>query len=270
MRLSEQVTQAARVGMAIGLIGLGVTSALWGSFAMQWQPVPLFVPIQLSYLSNLLLVVAGVALMIEKARRWAGTLVALIFSLWLIALKIPEAVAISPQITKVTSWIGFLTSMSEVVAMSAGAWMLHGLLSGSRGLSSWSSSWTLARCAFGVACVQFGLSHFAFVDFTANMIPQWIPLHQPLAYITGAGHLCAGLAILAGPLLPKLWRLAALLEAAMMTSFVLLVHIPMILTAKPDSTQLNWTLLFIATLLASSGAAIAASACKQLEETANS
>ena len=46
--------------------------------------------------------------------------------------------------------------------------------------------------------VVFGLSHFAYADFTASMIPAWMPARLILAYVTGAAHLAAGAALLLG------------------------------------------------------------------------
>lgn len=82
---------------------------------------------------------------------------------------------------------------------------------------------------FGFDCVTCGLPHFAYAEITASMIPGWMPAHLILAYVTGAGHLAAGLGILTG-VLP---RLAATLEALMLSSFLLQVHMPNIFANPP-------------------------------------
>jgi uncharacterized membrane protein YphA (DoxX/SURF4 family) len=64
---------------------------------------------------------------------------------------------------------------------------------------------------------------------------------------TGIGHIVAGVAIIVR-VVP---RLAASLEAAMMTSFVVLIHVPRVFAAPHDRTE--WTMLCIA--IAFSGAA---------------
>lgn len=85
-----------------------------------------------------------------------------------------------------------------------------------------------ARLLFGIACLIFGLSHFLYADFTAQMVPAFLPYHLPLAYITRAGHFAVGLALISGILA----RLAAVCEAIMMSLFVVLVHIPMVVTRR--------------------------------------
>ena len=104
---------------------------------------------------------------------------------------------------------------------------------------------------FGLGAILFGVSHFVYADFTASMIPAWLPQRVGLAYFTGACHALAGLAIASG----VLRRLAATLEASMMAVFVVLVHIPRVL-ASPSS-RMEWTMLFVAVLLSGSSAMVA-------------
>lgn len=81
---------------------------------------------------------------------------------------------------------------------------------------------TVARVIFGAACLEYGAAHFAFAAYTAAMVPAWLPWHMPVVYLTGAGHLAAGLAMVFG-VLP---RLAAAAEATMVTLLGIMVWIP--------------------------------------------
>src|SRR5450432_66724 len=100
-------------------------------------------------------------------------------------------------------WLGF----SEALASLIGAWLLIAMLRGQSG------STALAQRVFGLACIVFGLSHFVYGEFTASMIPGWLPAHLILAYLTGAGHMAAGVALVTG----AMPRLAATLEALMLS-----------------------------------------------------
>jgi uncharacterized membrane protein YphA (DoxX/SURF4 family) len=86
-----------------------------------------------------------------------------------------------------------------------------------------------AQIAFGLTCIFYGSSHFAYADYTASMVPTWLPGPLEIAYLTGLGHIAAGLGIIAG-ILP---RLAALLETMMMTLFGLLVWAPTFFMPSP-------------------------------------
>ena len=81
----------------------------------------------------------------------------------------------------------------------------------------------------GLACVVYGLAHFAYADYTASMVPTWLPGRMEAAYITGLGHIAAGIGIMLG-ILP---RLAATLEAIMMSLFGLLVWVPSLWAQPP-------------------------------------
>lgn len=85
------------------------------------------------------------------------------------------------------------------------------------------------------------------------MVPAWLPDHLAFAYLTGAGHFATGLAILFGVLA----RLAATLEACMISSFVVLLHIPGILSAP--SNRMQWTMMFVALALAGAAWVVAGS-----------
>jgi uncharacterized membrane protein YphA (DoxX/SURF4 family) len=99
---------------------------------------------------------------------------------------------------------------------------------------------------FGLALIPVGLSHLVYPD-AVSLVPAWLPFRMVWLDATGIGHFAAGVALVVS-VLP---RLAAVMEAAMMTSFVLLVHAPRVF-ATPHS-RMEWTMLFIAT--AFSGAA---------------
>src|SRR5690348_12637814 len=86
----------------------------------------------------------------------------------------------------------------------------------------------VARFLAGLSAVVFGLAHFNYIDFTATMVPAWIPPSQVFwAWATGAGHLAAGVALVIGIRA----RLAVTLHAVMMGSFVLFVHLPRVISS---------------------------------------
>jgi uncharacterized membrane protein len=168
--------------------------------------------------------------------------------------------SVVPHVASIGRWDGFC----EALALMIGSWILWAslvragvpphikLLDDGRAMR-------VARILFGASAVVFGLSHFAYADFTARMIPRCFPARLWLAYLTGACHLAAGLGILTSIFA----RLAATLEALMLGSFVLLVHVPSTRMAPPPewapSAQGQWTELFLAWVLAASAGIVATS-----------
>lgn len=229
--------------LAIGTLAYGLVCLAFGDFGLQWQPVPDWVPgrTELAYVNGALLAAGGALLLWPRTSLWAARFLAGYLLLWLLLLKLPRLAA-APE--SVVAWLG----PAEILSLAAGAVTLALLLGGmpnERGIR-------VARYAYGICPIVFGLSHFVYADFTANMVPGWIPAPLFWAWATGIGHFAAGLAILSG----LLARLAATLLAAMMGCFVLLLHLPRVV-ADPTS-HLEWTMLSIATMIAGAAWAVRA------------
>lgn len=152
---------------------------------------------------------------------------------------------------EVGRWLG----LCENLTLVCGGWILA--LSVSRWeTESLGKIWTnlrIPQLLYAGACVVFGVSHFVYANATAGMVPAWLPYRIVFAYLAGAGHFAAGVAMLMG-IVPGL---AATVEAGMITLFVLLVHIPGVLN-DPNS-RLQWTMLSVAAALAGAAWLLAAS-----------
>jgi uncharacterized membrane protein len=238
---------------AAGLAGLGILSLVFHDFALQWQPVPTGVPGRaiLALISGALLLGGAAALMTRRWGRDAALLLAVYLVLWILLLRLPQLLA---HPLSIATWLG----VSENIALLAGARILYGWLAStgpeaSSGFATSPAAISGARLAFGGACVVFGLSHFAYLSFTAGMIPAWLPARPALAAITGAAHIAAGVALLLG-VVPQL---AARLEAVMLSFIVLLVHVPAVVAKPHDRVQ--WTALCVATALAGAAWIVAGS-----------
>jgi uncharacterized membrane protein len=81
----------------------------------------------------------------------------------------------------------------------------------------------LGRIAFGICAILFGGAHFAYMNMTAPLVPQWLPPNQVFwGYATGIFHIAGGIAILTGIRA----RLAAILLTVMYALFTPLALVP--------------------------------------------
>lgn len=223
---------------AVAAILLGIVTCWFGDFAMQWQPVsPGIARVPLAYLSGALLLVGGVALLVRRWERTGAWVLTLFYGFWVLVLHLPIALRSAGS-------IGAWNGPAEITYLTAG-----GLAFIAIGAGPMRPTLALvARLLAGASAVVFGCAHFNYIDFTASFVPGWIPFKEFWAVATGAGHLAAGIALLSGIKA----RLGVTLHAAMMGSFVVLLHVPRVI-ANPDQ-HVEWIMLAVSSAL--TGAAL--------------
>jgi len=229
---------------AIGFAGLGVLSLFSGDFAYVWQPVPMWVPWRegLAHISGILLLVLGLGMLIERIAGNCALAMTAYLASWVVLLQFPRVVKAPGD---VGTWLGLAENL---ISMSGGL-ILAGALSTPAFMTrlkfvTGSAGTRTAQYVIGASFLVLGLSHFVYAEGTAGMVPAWLPDRLGYAYLTGACHFAAGLGILFS-VLP---RLAATLEAIMISLFVLMVHMPG--AAQQPASRMQWTMLLIASAYA--------------------
>lgn len=207
------IHRLAQCAFATGIIGLGIVGLVHGDFDAVWRTVPASLPGRqaLEYATAALLVICGTALLLRRTERPAIRVLLPLLALVVLLLKIPIVIK-APMVE------GSYQSLSEMVVVLTGAWALHAAAS--------SRSLLAAQIVFGLALIPLGLAHFVYLELTAPLVPAWLPWHTGWAYFTGAAQIAAGLAVL----FAIYAQLAAVLEAAMLTAFTVLVWVPQIIT----------------------------------------
>jgi uncharacterized membrane protein len=214
-----------------GRIVFGVTFAVLGAlflgfhdFALTWIPKLIAWRDVPATIIGVLLVAGGIGLLIPRAAVPATlVLAALLFLRFLFQMRFVVA---HPLVE------GPYEEVAETLAQIAGAWTIFAIAARDRAARF--GGVRTGQVLFGLALLPFGLSHFFYLGLTAPLIPNAIPLHVALSYATGAAHFAAGIAILAN-VLP---RLAATLEAVMVTLFTLIIWVPAIFAAP--LSRANW------------------------------
>ena len=242
---------------AIASAGLGIWSLAYGGFGAGGQPLPAWIPWREFWVDGSALLVLGASAGLLFSRTAPSSV--LTIGAYHAVLAAARAPPIFSQPLSVEAWY----PLCEALTPLAGAWVLYVILrSESPGAALPNPRQGALRAAqvlFGLTCVFYGWSHFAYAHYTAGMVPTWLPDRRAWAYLTGLGHLGAGIAIIVG-ILP---RLAATLEAIMMSLFGLLVWVPSFFAqprpgwATPPENQ--WSELVVSLLLAASAWIVATS-----------
>lgn len=244
--------QSARWFFAAALVALGVTGLVNGDFALVWQNVPAHLPgrTPLAWICAVVEVVLGLGLLPGRTVAVASRVLFAYMVLWLVLLQVPAVVAAPLD---VNAWGG----IGEIGAMTAGAWCLFAAHAGARegrhlklmiGAAGARGATWLAVVALAALGVEVIVDALAAGKHVMQPWLQQLPWPAGWAILTGIGSLAACLALLFG-----VWpRLAATLEAAMVTLIGLLYWAPDLYTGRTAITA------FIITLLVAAGIGLVA------------
>jgi uncharacterized membrane protein len=230
---------------------MGIAGVLWGEFAAGWIPAPATLPgrVALAYIVGALLLAGGVLINLRRTAAWGAGLLTAVFGLGLVLLDLTR---LATHLLHFDYW----ESSAEQLALVAGG--LIAFASSARIEPQASARLEQAgRVAFGLCLLVFGAAHFVYADYTAALVPKWLPPSQMFwVYVTGAAQAAAGVAILSGVLA----LLAARLLALMYVIFGILVHAPTLMAAPTShrnwvENTINLALLGVAWIVADSLAA---------------
>ncbi len=249
------------VGLVRGLVAvasasLAVLSLTYVDSAPLGQALPAGIPGREIWLfgSALLLLGASAGLCFSRTALPSVLIIGAYEAAW--------AVACTPQILSnplsVGAWYGFCEALTSLVGPGL-VYVTFRLRAPGFEMPIFTEPAGRTACVvFGLNCVFYGWSHFAYAGYTASMVPTWLPGRLGFAYFTGLAHMAAGAGLVVG-ILP---RLAAVLEALMMSLFGLLVWVPTFFMearpkwATPPANQ--WSELVVNLLLATSAWVVAA------------
>ncbi|HEX7116717.1 MAG TPA: hypothetical protein VF193_16445 [Steroidobacter sp.] len=217
-----------RILFALSIIGLGVEHFVFGQFVTGRAPAwPQTLPGQQiwAYLTGLIIVLAGAAMVIGKKGRLAAFGFALLLFLWALLRHIPVIATtevLSPDYTKAVKALalvggGLIAAATLGKSESARFPKVAALANRDGTLLS------IGTVCLVVFMVNNGLQHFIYTEFVASLIPAWFPGDAVFWTYASAFMLFAG-AI--GMLYRRTAYLAALLTAMMIFAWVWIVHVP--------------------------------------------
>jgi uncharacterized membrane protein len=228
----NHLPRIGRILFAIGLAAFGVQQFLYGDFipgrAPEW-PASLPGRIPFAYVTGALLIVAALAIALDRKKREAAVGVSAVVFAWALLRHLPLVVAD-------TSLGGAWTSAGKALAFFGGALAIAGVARGA----------AVARVCLGLFFVLAGVQHFLFAPWVATLVPAWIPGSLFWTYFAGVALVAGGI----GLNIPRTAPWAAALSGLMIFLWVFLLHVPRALAAAPDQSRNEWTAVFEAIAMA--------------------
>jgi uncharacterized membrane protein len=217
---------------ALTMIAIGIMGLVSGTFAPIWAGVPKALPDRqaLAYLSTFISLVCGAGLLANRTAAPSAFMLAIALIVWTILFKVPFI--IRDPLVEVA-----YQSCGENAVLIAGAWMVFaadGAKDGVLGKLDRPIGQRIASVLYGLALVAFGLSHFAYVNLTAPLVPSWLGEPVFWAYFTGCIYLATGLLIVTA----LGARVGAWLSAVQIAIITFLVWGPPVLTGHVNAG--NW------------------------------
>jgi uncharacterized membrane protein len=244
-----------------GALHLAAAKAL-ATMVPSYMPWPLF----WAYFFGFALLAASLSIATKILVPWSGLLFGIAMFCFVAMMDIPGALATPGD------RFGWILAMREF-AFGAGAWLLAAgamtsAVSGAITKSTTNSATgqvkttflTIGRVVVGITAIFYGVEFFLHPQGVPalplqKMMPDWIPAHLLINYLTGAILVVSGAAIL----LAKKTRLAAAYLGAWIVLLVVVIYGPILISALANpSTQvkiegINYffdTLLFAGVILA--------------------
>jgi uncharacterized membrane protein len=236
-----------------GALHLAAAKAL-ATMVPSYMPWPLF----WAYFFGFALLAASLSIATKILVRWSGLLFGIAMFCFVAMMDIPGALATPGD------RFGWILAIREL-AFGAGAWLLaagamtQATTNAATGQVK-TTFLTIGRVVVGITAIFYGVEFFLHPQGVPGlplqkMMPDWIPAHLLINYLTGAILVVSGAAIL----LAKKTRLAATYLGAWIVLLVVVIYGPILISALANpSTQIkiegiNYffdTLLFAGVILA--------------------
>ena len=237
--IGHQIDLGPRIfGLAILCFGIqnlsSATHLLDQTPGPPWSPQSVF----FNYIFAVVLMVSGLAIALNRRRRPAAGLLAVVLSLQAAIFYLPGLIT---NLRNPQNW----TSVFELLALCGVSIVLTASFLSATASSEARSvpagrARQFGRLLFAASLVVFAVQHFLYASFIAADIPAWIPAHLFFAYFVGFAFVCAALAIV----VRAVGHLGSNCLGVMFLLWVFVLHAPRILAAPHNGTE--WTSAFVA------------------------
>ena len=221
--------------MLYGRIVFGASAVLFGVVSLRWHDSDLWQHLRtwglplawvVGWVLAIALVTGGAAMLAARTARPASVVLGVVFGLFTLAC-IPDMIGAPAN-------PGSYVNVFEQLAIVCGAIAVYAATETSAARAA--TLGRVARLLLGVCAISFAWAQGVYLQYTASLVPTWIPPNQTFwAILTTVAFGLAAVAIL----VDRQARLAMRLMAVMLTLFGVLVWLPQLVTHP--ATLSNWS-----------------------------
>jgi uncharacterized membrane protein len=183
----------------------------------------------LAYITGAIIILAGIAILVNKNGGYAALIIALLILLLSVVRSIPGFMDHWLNAYKTIAFFGgALIIACSYFSESPGT--APKFMSGKNTLNGIVFFGSALLAVFFIAC---GYAHFKFDAFVKDFIPKYIPFHGFFTYFCAICLIAGG----AGLLIPATRKWAALLSGIMVGGWFLLLHIPRFIANTNDASD---------------------------------
>ena len=226
----DKLIKPGRIIFGVGTLALGMLCFISKDFIFgrppAW-PVGFELNPTLGYVSGLALIVAALAVILNRKGGLAALFIAVLILLLSVLRHLPQFM---------NDWVNAYKSM----ALLGGALIIASsffeedkyIISGLNATKKFRNNiLAIGVMLLGIFFIVCGYAHFKFAAFVETLIPDYIPFHTFWTYFSGICLLAGGLGIL----IPPTRKWASLLSGIMVLGWFLLLHIPRFLSNTGDA-----------------------------------
>jgi len=224
------LADVGRIFYGTAVAAMGVQTIYYNDLPYMLIPpthFPATILIVLTYISGILLILAGACIIFKKRPKpmslLLGTILLLIFCFYYIPYEFMD--------TSNYMHLGEWENAEKELALSSGAFVIAGCFSEKKENPLFrllAKLIPLGPVFFSITITSFGIDHFLYAKDVSDYIPSWIPNHMFWTYFAGTALIGSGMAIM---LKIKTGLSAGLLGTMIFTWFIIL-HIPKVVTAS--------------------------------------
>jgi uncharacterized membrane protein len=228
----KKLLKPGRIIFAISMAALGVMCFIYKDFIVgrppKW-PAGININPALGYISGAVLIIAAIAVLINKKAGEAAMLIAVLILALSVCRHIPAFMSDWANAYKSMALFGGALIISASF-LNEQATTASSRLANKDLVNGLSITGCILIAAFFIVAAY---AHFKYADFVSTLIPGYIPFHSFFTYACGVCLFAGGI----GLLIPLLRKWAALLSGIMIAGWFLLLHIPRFIDNPADTSD---------------------------------